>query len=238
MDVGVILLTLVCYALACLLWWQLHTPVFLLCLLSGHVGALASPLWVLLYGVTYRADLGVWFDVLGQPVYSSVVIASAWFYPLPALIILYLHRVRWLGARYTIALLTFLVMAIYHFIIETIGLGLNIWSYDAAPLLPFGLSHGLISTALAATISMVLLYTVLVVQRFSLISMVLSLVPATLVFSLMIQGVLGAPFWVSLRFAESQSWVLIIGMLSTLGLLGWAVHIIAWGMDHMNWELV
>jgi hypothetical protein len=66
--------------------------------------------------------------------------------------------------------------------------------------------------------------------------MLLVLLPATLLASLFVHGLLGAPFWITLLI-DMQSWVLSIGALSTLALLIWAVHIIARGLGGVEWEI-
>src|SRR4051794_21223690 len=95
MEGAVFLLTLVCYGLALYLWWQEKTPHYFVALVGGHLSALLSPLWAVVYGVIYDPSLEVLREVFGQPLYKVVVQAGAWYYPLPALLVLFLYQRRW-----------------------------------------------------------------------------------------------------------------------------------------------
>jgi hypothetical protein len=236
MALIVVLLTLLCYGGAVYLLWQQQTPIYLFALLSGHAGALAVPLWALLYQVSYRADLGVLFTVAGEPLYAISFIAGAWFYPLPALLVLYLYRLRWWFPGYLIGLVSFGAMLFYHTMLESIGLGMSLWGYTNRVALPFGISTALISTLMNAFISLTLLYMLLLIRRFSWITMFLVLLPATLLLSLLVHGLLGAPLWLPLLLT-GQPWAAAVGMISTLALLATAVHIVALGLARAEWEM-
>jgi ABC-type polysaccharide/polyol phosphate export permease len=112
---------------------------------------------------------------------------------------------------------------------------MGIWTYSGATVLPFGISHALLSTLMAALISLSFLYVLLLARRSSLPGMLLALLPALLLLSLLVRGLLGAPLWVSQRLSE-PAWIVIIGTLSTLGLIIWAVHIVARGLSRIEWE--
>ncbi|NJK80349.1 MAG: hypothetical protein HC876_14985 [Chloroflexaceae bacterium] len=129
MEFLVILLTLICYVAAVFLWWYHQTPLYLLTLVSGQVGSLASPLWTALYESSYRSNLSIFGTILGQPVYSLQVIAATWYYTLPALVVYFLYRSRWWFSGYFTALLTYGGFLFYHTILESIGLRSNIWNY-------------------------------------------------------------------------------------------------------------
>ena len=232
MDFLAILLTLLCYGLAGYLWWQYKTPMYLVILLSGHLAALASPLWSLLYGVVYRSDLAIMTMLFNRPVFRTLFIASAWFYTLPALLVFYLYQTRWWFPGYITGLLTFAAFMLYHMLIEALGLRANIWSYSSAASLPL-VSSPFLSTLMAALISLALLYVLLVTYRYALPSMLVTLLPATLAISLLIHGLLGAPLWIALLL-QAQSWTISVGMISTLALLAWATHILTQGLTQAD----
>ena len=125
---------------------------------------------------------------------------------------------------------------IYHLIIETLGLRIQIWSY-ANTALPFSFPTPLLSSTMAALLSLALLYVLLSTYRYALVSMTLALLPATLVLSLFIHGLLGAPLWVSLLL-QAQKWAVSIGMISTLAFLAWALHILMLGLRQADQRLV
>lgn len=233
MEVAVVLLTVLCYGLTIFLWWERRTPIFLFALLSGHIGALASPLWGLLYQSSYRANLAVLLSILDLPLPAVIFVASAWFYTLPGLLVFYLHSNRWWTPGYVVGLVTWGIFIFYHTIIESLGLRTGTWSYAQVGALPFGLSHALVSTLMAALISLLHLYGLLLIRRFSWPSMLLVLLPATLLASLFVRGVLGAPFWVVLIFS-SGDWIVQVGVVCTLTLIIWAVHIVVHGLSRLD----
>ena len=57
LEIAAIILLLLCYAAAAYLAWEQRSPIYLLGLLAGHLSALLSPLWRLLYGVGYGVSL-------------------------------------------------------------------------------------------------------------------------------------------------------------------------------------
>lgn len=235
MEGFALLVAVVCYGLAGYLWWRLRTPVYLFTLVSGHVGALASPLWAILYNIVYRPDLESLATLFGRPLLRNQFIASSWYYTLPAMIVLFLYQSRWWFPGYFSGLLTYIVLLLYHLILETLGLRTNIWTYTTSTL-PFSVSNALISAMMAALVSLGLLYVLLLTYRYAPISLLLTLLPATLVLSLLVHGLIGAPLWLALLLpmARDQFWVVSIGLVSTLALLAWAIHIVTNGLRQVD----
>jgi hypothetical protein len=236
MEAIAVLVALVWYGLAIYLWWSQQQPVFFVALIAGHFSSLTGPLWSLLYPAIYRPNLETLFTLFGQPIPTAQFVAAAWFYPLPALLVLYLYSIHWWFAGYFTALLTYAAFLFYHTILESIGLRMGLWSYSGAVELPLGISHALLSTLMAALISLAFLYVLLLARRSSLPGLLLALLPAPLLLNLLVRGLLGAPLWISQRLDE-PSWIITIGTLSTLGLLVWAIHIVARGLSRIEWEL-
>ncbi|NJN66360.1 MAG: hypothetical protein HC884_06425 [Chloroflexaceae bacterium] len=237
MEAAISLLTVLCSGAALYLWWHQRTPIYLLALISGSIGSLVSPLWPLLYGSTYASGMTVFYELFGLTLSQPVVMAASWFYPVPALVVLYLYRLRWWLPGYLPAIFTYLIFLFYHVLIEVVGLNLNIWSYQASyRVLPLGIAHWFLSALMAALISLALLYLLLLTLRQSWDSMGIVILPSLLLLNLLVRGLLGAPVWISLLF-RSQSWAASIGMISTLALLAWALHIVAWGMSRVHREI-
>ncbi len=227
-----IFVTILCYGLAGYLWYRQRAPIYLFGLISGHLSALATPLWRLLYGVNFSPSLETIQSVIGEPIPTAVLFASAWYYPLPAALVLYLYTTRWWFPGYLTSLITFLIFLLYHLLIETIGLRANLW--DATwPTLPLGLPGALLPATMAGLISYSLLYIFLSTYRYALLSLILVIVPATLGLSLAVRGILGAPLWVTLLL-DGAPWMLNIGLFSVVALLGWAVHIVTVGISRVE----
>lgn len=233
MQTAVVLLTLICYGVAAYLWWQEQTPHYLLCLLGGHVSALLSPLWVLLYGVTYHSTLGTLRDLFGQPLYRDVVVGAAWFYPLPALCVFFLYQRRWWFPGYITGLFTYILLLLYHLIVQALGTRFGVWRYTLATPYPFGLSPSFIAAVMAALVSLGLVYTLLLTQRYAWQSALIVLLPAPFVLSLLVHGLLGASLWVPLLL-DAPLWATMIGLLATVALLLWAIHLGAWSLGRID----
>ena len=244
MQVVIILLTLAAYALAAYLWWRDGSPNYVIALLAGQLGTLLSPLWQALYRFGYAPDYGDLLAYLGHSL-PSVFFFGGWLAVLPALVIFYLHRTRWWFPGYATGLLTFVVFVIYHLLLEATGVRLQLWNYDETLVLPFGLRVTLLSALMKGLVSLALLSLLLLTRRYAIISLLLILLPAPLLLSLFVNGLLGAPLYTAL-FLQSQNlasgWALTIGALGTLGLLFWAAHTVASVLQgqqgRRGWELV
>jgi hypothetical protein len=232
LQFAAILLLLACYGLAAYLGWLQRTPLYLFAIFAGHLASLASPLWRALYDVTYSADLATMQTFFAQSVPVAVLLGSGWYYPLPALIVFYLYTTRWWFPGALTGVLTFLVFLLYHLLIETAGLRTQTWAYSGAPL-PLDFSKPLLSALMAGVISYGLLYVILAAHRSSWQGMLLTLLPAPLLLSLLVHGLLGAPLWAALLL-DGQSWAVLAGLLSTLVLLGWAAQIITGGIRRLS----
>lgn len=232
MEFAATLLLIVCYGTGGYLAWAQRTPLYLFAILAGHVGALASPLWRVLYGISYRLDLPTVLTLLGQPIPLPVLIGAGWYYTLPAMIVIFLFVTRWWFPGTLTSGLTYLVFLGYHLLIETLGLRTQTWAYDGAAL-PFGISAPLLAALMAGLISYGLLYVLLAVRRFAWPSMLLALLPSVLLLSLLVYGLLGAPLWVTLLL-DGQDWAVAIGMATTLTLLAWAGWIITGGISRLG----
>ena len=101
---------------------------------------------------------------------------------------------------------------------------------------PRGGSPALLGAALGALVSLGLLYTRLITHRYALTSLLYTLLPSTFLLSLLIHGLLGASLWVPTLLGATSlgvvlpTWVATIGMLATVALIGWAIHLGAWGL--------
>jgi hypothetical protein len=232
MTVAALLILILCYGLAGYLTWLQRTPIYLLALCSGHLSSLASPLWELLYQVRYNEAFAVVRVLFEQPIPWPVVTGSGWYYPLPALLVFYLYRARWWFPGSLTGLLTYLVFLLYHLLIQAVGVRSGTWVYNGDAL-PFGVPALLIAALMAAFISLGVLYALISVWRYALLSMLIALLPVTLVLSLFVHGLLGAPLWIAL-FLDAPTWAVSLGLVSSLALLAWAVQIMTYGLSRLE----
>lgn len=238
METAVVLLTAVCYGLALYLWWLRGTPIFFFALIAGHIGALASPLRTILYGLAYSPDMEVLYETMNLRVLKPVFIASAWYYTLPALLMLYLYSsFRMWFSGYLMGVTTYVIFLFYHLLLETLAMQQQFWLYTGTLRMPLGLSHALFSALMAALISQALLYMLLLIFRSSRPSMIVVLLPAVLVFTLIVQGLFGAPFWIP-QLLHAEVWMLHVGLVSTLLLLAIGIHTVSLGLARVNREIV
>ncbi|MBX0327971.1 hypothetical protein K2Z83_09820 [Oscillochloris sp. ZM17-4] len=232
MQTAAIILLLICYGAAGYLAWQQRTPVYLLALVAGHLSALASPLWRLLYGVSYGVSLDSVQAAVTQPVPASLILAAGWHYSLPAMLVLYLYTTRWWFPGGITGILTYLIFLLYHLLIELVGLRASLWSYRVIDL-PLGLPSPLLAAIMAGLVSYGLLYVLLATYRYAWLSMALALVPAALLISLLTHGLLGAPLWIALVL-NGASWAVGLGAVSALALLLWAIQIVTGGISRVE----
>jgi hypothetical protein len=225
------LLLIVCYGLAAYLGFMQRTPIYLFAIVAGHIGALASPLWSALYGIRYSLDLSTVRTLLDQAIPATVLIGAGWFYALPALVVFYLFSTRWWFPGALTGLLTYAVFLLYHLFVETLGLRTQLWVYSGSEL-PLNFSAPLLAALMSGLVSYGLLYVLLAVHRGTWVSMALAILPATLLLSLLVHGLLGAPLWIALLL-DGAAWAVLAGFLSALVLLAWAVQIVTGGISRL-----
>ncbi len=147
-----------------------------------------------------------------------VILLGAWLITLPPLVILFLIRQRLWFSGYLTSVMTFALFVLFYVLLETIGVGARLWLYGDRAMLPLdipmtlfaGLSHGLVAFGVLA----ILIFT----RHYSLMSQLIFLLPAPLIMSVVVHGMLGAPLY-TILLLNAQSWAGIIGMAGSLGLL-------------------
>ena len=190
MELAALLVLVGCYSVAIYLTWVERRSLYLITLLAGHLSALLMPLWQLLYGIRFNPELVLLPAIAGQSIPRTILISAGWYYPLPAMIVLFLSSTRWWFPGRITALLTYALFMLYHLLIELVGLRTQIWSYTEA-WLPFGISLPLIRALMASLVSYALLYILFLNSRSSWQGLLLSLLPLPLSVSLLAYGLLG-----------------------------------------------
>ncbi|NTW98192.1 MAG: hypothetical protein HGB28_06565 [Oscillochloris sp.] len=226
------MLLLICYGAAGYLAWQQRNPIYVLALVAGHLSVLLSPLWGLLYGAGDGVSPGAVVAAISRPAPASLILAAGWHYPLPALLVIYLYTTRWWFPGSLTGVLTYMAFLFYHLLIELAGLQARLWSYQGVDL-PLGLPSPLLAAIMAALVSYALLYALLATYRYAWASMALAVVPAALLLSLLVHGLLGAPLWIALAL-DGAPWAVGIGTASALALLLWAIMIVTGGLRRIE----
>jgi hypothetical protein len=232
MQAAAILLLIMCYGAAGYLAWQQRTPIYLLALAAGHLSALALPLLSLLYDMGGAMSLDAVQSAISHAPPAMTLLAAGWHYPLPALLVLYLYLTRWWFPGRITGILTYLIFLLYHLLIELVGVRASLWSYQPGTL-PLGLPSPLLAAIMAGLISYAFLYALLGSYRYAWLSMTLAVVPAMLLLSLLVHGLLGAPLWIAL-ILKGASWAVGLGTLSALALLLWAIQIVTVGISRVE----
>ncbi len=226
MEFLALLVALACFGLAGWMWRREGTPLYLLLLLAGQLGMVVIPLWNLLYNNPYRTDLAVFAEPFGMPLYTIQAFAASWHYTLPVLVVYYLYHARWWQMNYVIAVIVYAGFLLYHSLLEAAGLAFGIWEYTRDTALPIGISPALLFSLMAALISLALTYVVFMVRRYSWQSLLVFALPAPLLLSILVRGVIGAPFWM-VQALNLADWAQVIGSTSTVILTLVGVHIFA-----------
>ncbi len=232
MQAAAIALLIICYCTAGYLAWRQQSPIYLLVIVSGHLSALAAPLWRLLYGVNSGVSLGSVLAALTQPAPMPLILVAGWHYPLPAMLVFYLYLTRWWFPGSISGTLTYLIFLFYHLLIELVGLRTSLWSYREISL-PMGLPSPLLAAVMAGLISYATLYVLLSTYRYAWFSMAMVIIPSVLLVSVLTHGLLGAPLWIALAL-NGANWAMTIGTISALALLLWAIQIITGGIRRVD----
>lgn len=231
MAVGVVLFTLGIYGLAGWLYWRDGSINYLIALAAGHLASLPSPLWQLLYRFSYDPAMGALYTALDRSLPWAIFL-GAWMIMLPPLAVFHLYRLRWWSPSYSSALLTFAVFVLYFLLIETIGQRAGWWRYSQLSAPPLGMSMTLLAGLMNGLVALGALSALILTRRYAWLSLLTVLLPAPLVLSIFVHGLLGAPFYTVVLLQGNQllsveSWAAAIGLLGTMGLLFAAAHTVA-----------
>ena len=231
MEFGVILLTIGLYGLAMYVGMRERTALYVVGLAAGQLSTLASPLWQRLYRFSYSSDFATLLSYAEHPL-PRVVFMSGWIIILPALLILYLFRRHAWYTTYIAALMLGFMFLVYNLLLESFGTRGGWWLYGNAQL-PLNLTVTLLAAIMNTLITMGSLAALQITRRYTTSRLILFLLPVPLILRLFVNGLLGAPIYTVflinnyLPDLRPQSWANTIGVLGTIALLAWAVHVIA-----------
>lgn len=231
MELGLIILTVGVYGLAVYQGLRERTALYVVALLAGQIGTIGSPLWQLLYRFSYAPDLAPALEMFGNPLPRAILLGG-WLSVFPALLAVVLSRRRAWFTSYAAALLLFAAFLIYFILIETLGTRTRWWSYSGATL-SLDISTTLLAAIMHSLVTLGMLAALQVTRHYTIGSLLLFLLPVPLLLGSVVHGLLGAPIFTVLLLRTympglvTESWADTIGVVGTLVLLGWAIHLVA-----------
>ncbi len=225
MELGILLFTIGAFGVAGVLAWRDRHPHYLIALASGQIATFLSPLWQRLYGFSYDPSFSPLLSAFDRPLPTTIFLAG-WTLMLPPLAIFFLYQRRWWLSGYFTGALTFVLFTLYHILIETIGARAGWWQYADGGVLPFDISVTVLAGLMNGLVSLGGLAMLLITRHYAWPMLLAVILPAPLLMSALVHGLLGAPLYTVLLL-RAQSWAAAIGMIGTLGLILWGAHIIA-----------
>ena len=230
MQTFFIILTLAFYLLAGFMIYQQRSYRYLIVLALGHLTALFDPLWQRLFAYTWDGNLSTVAEVGRFPIPTFFFLMSSWFYALPALVLFYIYRRGWWPRHYFTGIVAYMSMLLYHLLIQgLLGRGDTPLRTFDKPNLPLTFPFELLVALLAALISLLLLYLLIATRHYPWTTLIPIVLGALLGTSLLVYGVLGAPFWLPQRLNQAPT-VAGAGLLVTIGVVVWAAHLACWGL--------
>ncbi|GIV95775.1 MAG: hypothetical protein KatS3mg057_0432 [Herpetosiphonaceae bacterium] len=233
----ILVITILLYLGAAYTWFQEGWYRFFLVLLVSHLTALFDPLWQRLYAYSYEPPVTEVLTIFDRPLPVFILIGAAWFYSFPALVLFYFYRRRWWPRHYITGVIAFMSMLLYHLIGQGLALRSEIWSFDQVGMLPLDLPYPLFTAALAALVSLLNLYLLIATRHYALPALIRDLVGGLVSAPILVYGILGAPFWLP-QMLEQPSWVVGLGLVMTVGLVIWVIHLTCWGLHASRYHRV
>jgi len=222
MELILFLATAVCLLVCGYVGLSSRSPVFIIVSLTAMLTGMGTPLWHILYGIAYNPELST---IFGATV-PTIAVLGGWVLVFPTLVVFMGLRRQFgeYGAFQSWAVIG--GMLIYFWVIELLGVQTGLWSYDneiAALGFPFSLFLALLHTFCAAAMLRVLF------EYWRLpLAVTLQLVPIWCGLQLLTYTLIGAPYY-AMSYLSNNTWLMTIGLVCTLGLIGWGFVIIVNG---------
>ena len=229
MVLVLMILSFAAYGLAAYLLWADRSLRPLLLLLAGSVATLTQPLWARLFNNSAVVPgniirVGEFFNVPFWTVIGGGVLLA-----LPVLFVLYGLRHRWWVQHYATAWGFFIAFVLYFLISEVLQNRSNL-SLFVRPLLPGGgLAETILQAVLLAGISFGMLYTFVSTRHYGLEIALFPMLLSGFATTLLLFGVLCAPYWVA-RFLQQSDRILLASAVVSILLVLWAIHLLASGL--------
>ncbi len=235
MPTLLILITVMLYGAALLLWVRFRTYRYLVVLLAGHLTMVSDPIWQRLYDFGYPAGssgMTLW----GRTVPLFMVLSASWLATLPAMVMYFGQRQRWWPRHYLSGVVAFVALLLYHIILQGLARRLNLWDYSSTAS-SWGLSHHIFVALLGALVSLLILYTLVATRYYAAELAIPALVAGIAVAPVLAYGILGAPYWLPILIGQSTT-IIKAGAVVTVLLTAWVVHLACWGLHASRKQLV
>jgi hypothetical protein len=221
-EIILFLTTAVCLTFCGYVSYTTRSPLFVIVMLGAMLAGFGTPLWYLLYGIAYDPAL----TRLGFDTIPAMSVYGGWVMVFPAVIVFMALR-RQMGLYGRLQSWAIVVgMLVYYWVIELLGVQTGVWSYDneiAALGIPFSLYLALLHTFCAAAMLRVLFEYWRVPLEATL-----QLVPIWIGLQLLTYLIIGAPYY-ALSYLTESNILTAIGLVASLGLLGWGCYIVVNG---------
>jgi hypothetical protein len=229
MSTSVVLITVVCYALALFLLWRERSFRYLLMLLAGHALMLLLPLWQRVYQVTPMDGPGL--ELLGRfPIPWSILIGGGPLVALPPLLFYYGLRHRWWSRHYLAIWLAYAAFVMYFLFVEAVLVrnGAILFA-SALQIADTAVPAEIVQALLLGGVSLGMAYTLVSTRHYSLRIAVVPLLLSGVAAALLFLGVFASPLWVA-GLLDQEGLIVAGGALVSLGLVLWGVHLLASGL--------
>ncbi len=227
MEIVLILATIMVLAACVVFGMATKTNVFILVALTAMLGGAGSVLWHWLYGVVYADAL---INLLGDQV-PLVALLGGWVMVFPSLLIFATLRRRFGQISYLQSWLIALIVFIFFWTIEGIGVQVGLWSYDNE-ISAIGVPINVLLALLHTLNAMILLRMLFEYWRVEFVT-TLQLPFIWLGLQLLTYGIIGSPYY-AMSFLTGSSIMTAFGLLSTIMLIGWGLHIVMQGLSALQ----
>jgi len=227
MEIVLILATILALAACVVFGMATKTQVFILVALTAMVGGAGSVLWHWLYGIVYAERL---MSFIGDYI-PLVALFGGWVMVFPALLIFATLRRRFGQISYAQSWLITIVVFLFFWMVEGIGVSIGLWSYDNE-ISAIGVPIGMLLALLHTLNAMILLRMLFEYWRVTFVT-TLQLPLIWLGIQVLTYGIIGAPYYV-MSFLTGSSIMTAFGLISTIVLVGWGLHIVMQGLASLH----
>ncbi len=232
MSALLVVFALLAYGLAALLFYREGTLRYFLMLLAGHIAMLMTPLWERLYQLEIAEGPGVSLFGLAS-VSWTLVLGGGILLALPPLVFYYGLRHHWWPSHYATLWAAYIIFALYFLMLErifadTVPLeGRTLERLAETPLAP-----AFVVTLLLAGVTLGMLYVLVSTRHYALQIALIPLLLSGVVSMLLFLGIFASPLWIVslIGITDLPLWVTLGGVVVSLALVLWGVHLLASGL--------
>ncbi len=230
MEIVLILATILAIIACVLFGMATKTQVFVLVALAAMISGAGSALWHWLYGIVYANTL---LEFVGDQV-PLVAFLGGWVMVFPALLIFATLRRRFGEISYIQSWGIAISVFVFFWMIEGIGVQVGMWSYDNE-ISALGVPMNILLALLHTLNAMILLRMLFEYWRVSF-AVTLQLPLIWLGLQILTYGIIGSPYY-AMSFLTGSSVMTGFGLLSTMVLVGWGLHIVMQGLSSLQSNL-